>query len=107
MEGLENKTGQPVQISSLKGMRPYAESVVRYTRDGGKTWRYGRLGKAAELKTVFTSGAHGAQIYEEVSPKGVHGIFSLTERYFQEPGLLYSLLLQMRLLKNNSPMRIL
>lgn len=72
-------------VCDLAGLVAYAGQVVKYTKDGGKKWRYARLYPSMEH---FQSGSYGIATNEEVLPNTqVHCRGSLTDRDFRA-GLL-------------------
>ncbi|MDP3728698.1 MAG: hypothetical protein Q8R18_04570 [bacterium] len=56
-------------IQSFQELFLYAEKIVKYSRDYGKTWRYAKLSPSPEH---FSKGAFGFATSEKISPNGVH-----------------------------------
>ena len=78
---MDEKELQP--ITSLKDMSKYAGRIVRFSKDGGKTFEYG---KVDENQSAFESG-RGYVIHREVSPTGVHSMTSASQKDFESEKL--------------------
>jgi hypothetical protein len=79
------KRESPNPVTSLEQMGEFAGKVVRYSRDGGITFKFGLVEKHA---VKFESGSIGYNIDNEVSPKGGHSSTSVTGRDFESCSLL-------------------
>ncbi|KPJ70840.1 hypothetical protein AMJ51_00810 [Microgenomates bacterium DG_75] len=80
---LTDKLGRG-DISTFSALLPLGGQVIKYTRDGGETWRYARLFSNPER---FSNGSLGFVADEEISPRGIHHRGILADRDF-EKGLI-------------------
>lgn len=72
-------------IWTLENLLPLAGQVVKYSRDGGKSWRFAKLWRNSQN---FLDGSFGLAIDEQISLEGVPSRNSITNKDFSERGYI-------------------